>query len=701
MNVQTTNEVRNTNIVFFQGDCFPIISTTQFKAGRLKDFAHNWKKLTSDAFILDTVQHCHIEFKQGSSCDQHNVRVQKFNSTEQNIIDAEILRLCEKGVLEETTHCKGEFISPIFTRRKKDGTYRLILNLKEFNENVEYHHFKMESIQSVINMVTPNCFMASIDIKDAYYSVPIAPEHRKYLRFKWKGKLLQYTCFPNGLACCPRLFTKLLKPVYASLRQTGDEIVPYIDDSYLQGDTEQECWQSVKKTALLLQDLGFIIHPDKSVFLPKRVLTFLGFVINSIDMTVQLTPAKANHLREACTKLLNAQHPTIRDVAQVIGLMVSSAPAVELCMLFYRTLENEKIDALKENHGDFDARMELSASAKSDLQWWVDNVQQSEKKISPPNPDIVMTTDASKQGWGAVRDHHTTGGRWSPAEAEKHINELELKAVFFALCSLCDNVRNKHIRILFDNTTTVCYINNMGGSKSRACNIIAKKIWQFALERNNFLSSAHLPGTQNMLADRESRVFNDRTEWMLHQDIFQKLSLLWGPFEIDLFASRLNKQVCTYVSWKPDPGATAVDAFSILWDRKPFYAFPPFSLIHRCLQKIIADKAEGVIIVPMWPTQTYYPRLMSMLIQMPRLLPRKENLLRLPHSQKSHPLWKKMQLMACLVSGIVSKQKEFQKKQEESCCSHGENLPGTSMASISKSGNNFVVKGTLIHMTYL
>ena len=204
-----------------------------------------------------------------------------------------------------------------------------------------------------------------------------------------------------------------------------------------------------------------------------------------------------------------------------------------------------------------------------------------------------------------------------------------------------------------------------------------------------------------MLADRDSRVFNDRTEWMLHQDTFQKLSLSWGPFEIDLLASRLNKQVCTYVSCKPDPGATAVDAFSILWDRKPFYAFPPFSLIHRCLQNITADKAKSVIIVPMWPTQTYYPRLMSMLIQLPRLLSRKENLLRLPHSQKSHPLWKKMQLMACPVSGIASRPKEFRKKQEESCCSHGENLPGTIMASISKSGQNFAVKGTLIHMTYL
>ena len=111
-------------------------------------------------------------------------------------------------------------------------------------------------------MVTPNCFMATIDIKDAYFSVPIAPEHRKYFRFEWKGKLLQCAPFPNGLASCPCLFTKMLRPVYAGLRKIGDEIVPYIEDSYLPGDTEQECWQSVKKTPLLLQDLGFTTHPE-------------------------------------------------------------------------------------------------------------------------------------------------------------------------------------------------------------------------------------------------------------------------------------------------------------------------------------------------------------------------------------------------------------------------------------------------------
>ena len=124
---------------------------------------------------------------------------------------------------------------------------------------------------------------------------------------------------------------------------------------------------------------------------------------------------------------------------------------------------------------------------------------------------------------------------------------------------------------------------------------------------------------------------------MLQREAFHGLSKLWGPIETDLFASRLNKQVDDSISWKPDPEARAVDAFFIVWD-KHFYAFPPFALIDRCLQKITQEEAEGVIIVLIWSTQTYYPRLLSMVIQPPRRLPMKENLLTLPRSQMSHPL---------------------------------------------------------------
>ena len=109
----------------------------------------------------------------------------------------------------------------IFLVPKPDGTYRLILNLKEFNQHVKYEHFKMENLQSATRMMQRDCFMASVDLKHAYYSVPVAPEFRKFLKFEWNGQLFSFTCLPNGLSCCPRFFTKLLKPIYANLRSQG------------------------------------------------------------------------------------------------------------------------------------------------------------------------------------------------------------------------------------------------------------------------------------------------------------------------------------------------------------------------------------------------------------------------------------------------------------------------------------------------
>ena len=86
----------------------------------------------------------------------------------------------------------------------------MILNLKQLNEFVSYYHFKMDTIQTALKLMRPRCLMASVDLKDAHYSVPIALEDRKYLKFEWQGSYFQYTCLPNGQACAPRLFTKIL-----------------------------------------------------------------------------------------------------------------------------------------------------------------------------------------------------------------------------------------------------------------------------------------------------------------------------------------------------------------------------------------------------------------------------------------------------------------------------------------------------------
>ena len=98
---------------------------------------------------------------------------------------------------------------------------------------------------------------------------------------------------------------------------------------------------------------------------------------------------------------------------------------------------------------------------------------------------------------------------------------------------------------------------------------------------------SHVSSKVNLLADAASRKFNDKHEWKLNEDIFKELCEHFGVPSIDRFASRLNKQVPRFCSWKPDPEAEHFDVFSICWSQfELIYAFPPFALIARCLQKI-------------------------------------------------------------------------------------------------------------------
>ena len=336
-------------------------------AGRLAHFLAKWQALTSDKWLIDTIQHYHIEFS-NTPFQKHIPREICFSDHESSMITDEIAKMLQKGAIVETHHSKGEYISNIFLRPKKDGSFRPIINLRGLNAFVAYHHFKMETIRYAIQLVRLNCFMASIDLKDAYFSVPIAKEHRKFLRFQWQNKLYEFTCLPFGLACAPRVFTKVMKPLVASLRQRGFESCDYIDDSLLIGATFQECAENVHARTTLTRSLGFIVNEKKSIFVPTQQITFLGFALNSVDMTISVPPHKVEHVILKIREILGRRFPKIRDVASVIGLLVSCELALPYGPLFRRTLENEKNEALAQNDGNFEAIMSISTQATSDLQ---------------------------------------------------------------------------------------------------------------------------------------------------------------------------------------------------------------------------------------------------------------------------------------------------------------------------------------------
>ena len=599
-------------------------------------------------------------------------------------------------VIEEVSFDENQFISPIFTRPKKDGEFRMILNLKELNKYIKYYHFKLDTFETMLKLIKPNSFMASVDLRHAYYSVPIALSQRKLLRFVWRSKIYEYSVLPNGICCAPRYFTKLMKPVFAKLRQMGHTNSGYIDDSLLIADTEYLCKKNVEDTVAVMSGVGFITHEAKSVLVPTQDIAFLGNRINSQEMIVYLSQEKITQIVTECQNLRVRNASSIRTVARIIGLLVSTFSAVEFGPLYYRELESEKIKALRLSCGNFEAVMAVTRAMKEELSWWIDNLPNQRRHISHGNPDITITSDASLSGWGAHCNGEKIGGRWTIEESAHHINYLELLAIFYGLKSFCRKCTGKsHVQVRTDNTCAMTYINSMGGIKSPTCNSVAKEIWQWCIANNIWISAAFVPGCENQ-ADYESRNYKDNIEWKLDESIVSQIFTIWGIPQIDLFASRSNKQLHRYAAWKPDPNAEIIDAFSCNWGESYFYAFPPFSLITRCLAKLRNDRAECILIAPVWLTQSWFPSVMELMIDTPRLLPRRVNLLSLPGTLKTHPLHDKMTLMACRLSGKPSKVEKFLSEQPISSWHLGDLGRKSSTQPILGSGFHTVFKGKLI-----
>jgi hypothetical protein len=197
--------------------------------------------------------------------------------------------------------------------------------------------------------------MASIDLKHAYYTIPIAEEQRKFLKFVWNEQLCEFCVLPMGLTSSPRIFTKVKKPVLATLRQKGHINSGFIDDFYFQGQEFSDCADNVSDSVRLFISLGLHVHPDKCALIPSQELFILGFLINSLLMIVKLPLEKKVKLRDRCLQALRGNTLTIQFVASVIGTLISALPGVEFGRLHYRNLERDKINALARNNGNYRA----------------------------------------------------------------------------------------------------------------------------------------------------------------------------------------------------------------------------------------------------------------------------------------------------------------------------------------------------------
>ena len=436
---------------------------------------------------------------------------------------------------------------------------------------------------------------------------------------------------------------------------------------------------------------------------PYQLIEFLGFLVDSRVMKLFLPQEKIDKIKKECQAMLRKAHSSARDLAHLIGLLTATNPACLPAPLHYRGLQRLKHKALSKFQS-YDQQIKLDMDATKDLQFWTTQARKwNGRPIYLPGTDLTITSDASTSGWGASCGTSQTGGPWTMEEAQAHINLLELRAAFLALQTYASPLNNQHILLLIDNRTAIAYLNHKGGTASKELSKLAVEIWEWCLQRNLTIHAEHIHGKLNNRADSESRRNLDSSDWRLDVSVFNALMLKMGPCDVDLFAARHNAQLKRFYSYRPDPAAEATDALAQTWKQLTPYAFPPFVLIGRFLQKLRQDAVhQAVLIAPLWRSQPWFPILLERLIDYPRLLPQNQTLLTNPKGE-SHPLINQnsLQLVTWRVSGRDSTVRIFQKRLSTFCAEPGEKERRKATLQPGIIGQVGVIEGKLIPLLHL
>ena len=293
---------------------------------RISSGAERWAEISSDPWILGVVTSgLKLEF---SSYPIQDITPANtiLGASQWDICNKEIEDMIRKKAVVRTEE-RG-FVSNVFIIPKKSGGSRPVINLKRLNTFIVYRHFKMEGVNLIKHIVCTNDWMAKLDLKDAYFSVPIHKEDHRFLQFKWKNSLFQFVCLPFGLSSAPWAFTKLMKPVVAYLRQQGIRLIIYLDDILVLNQSKERLVEQLAVVSNLLVSLGFVLNQEKSQSTPAQELEFLGLLLDSTSLSLSLPRTKQESIISSCKEALKKDRIPLKEIASILGKFTWAAWAI-------------------------------------------------------------------------------------------------------------------------------------------------------------------------------------------------------------------------------------------------------------------------------------------------------------------------------------------------------------------------------------
>ena len=640
-------------------------SFQQPKVGaRLGLFWRAWERYQIDPWVLSVLKEGYkIPFHQPPPLSPIPQEFPSYlgNQEKHSSLQKEVLDMINKGAIEEISYIDPGFYNRLFLVQKASGAWRPVLDVSRLNKFVIKTKFSMETIQSVLDSIQQDDWMISIDMKDAYFHVPIHPESRPYLRFCFDNKIFQFRALCFGLSTAPQVFTRVLAPLSKIVHLAGFRMILYLDDWLVIGKTKEELLKAKKFILNLVQELGIVLNLEKSVLEPSQVTSYLGVQINSSTLWASPTEKRVNNALSLISEFVSCGAKPAKSWQSLLGHMSSLEKLVPGARIRMRSLQfhlNREWDRVSQS-----ALISIPPSLFPDLSWW-NNKERLSRGISlrPKTPHLQLFSDASRKGWGAVIEDLHLSGKWSQEQQSEHINLLELRAVWIALQQAIDLVKGKVVSVFSDNKTALAYIAKQGGTKSWPLFNLVKDLFVWLESHNICLIPQFISGERNVVADSLSRKGQViPTEWTLHHEVCQRIWRLWGQPSVDLFATSLNKRLQNYMSPHADPQAVAVDALLQDWSNADLYAFPPFAILRKVINKFRnSPNSRMTLIAPWWPQREWFPDLIALVVEEPRQLPLRQDLLTQPLGRALHQNLPMLHLTAWRLSTISSDSGNFQ-----------------------------------------
>ena len=489
--------------------------------------------------------------------------------------------------------------------------------------------------------------MFSIDLKDAFWHVPLHPSVRHFFAFEIDGEVYQACALPMGWTNSPYVLAKVMAvfmrhlrsggarpplrsgaPAQAAVRRARRNSC-YVDDLifFCQG-SRADALDYRAEVAAALEAAGFHRSPNKGTWEPTKVITHLGMQLDSRDLTVACTKARVSKLRAAAKDILcrAAKHRRwvpARVLAQFLGLAVASTIAITAAPLYCRA-SFDALRGLTSWHRD----VRMPSQALTDMRWWRDLSpgHATTAPLQPPPTTAALYVDASPYGWGGVLEPDSPSaapvrGFFNAQERSLHIGIKEALAVEYVIDALGPQLRHRRIALYEDNAGVEHSLRALASRTPQMMRYI-RRIWRMCVKYDVRLDVRRVRSEDNP-ADFWSRV-RDPSDWKLNPQHFHAAVRRFGDVTVDLFASETNRQITRFVSKYHASSAVATDAFSLDWGAERAWINPPWGLLPRVLTKIRADAADALVVAPMWTSAAWWPDFLELAVDYTVIAPARD-----------------------------------------------------------------------------